>query len=346
MSLKYDRYVIDNIKRSIDIIEYVLQYLDLELAPSGEYWAKCPFHKDDTEPSLSFNKRKGVFYCFGCNVSGDIINFVELYHQLTFLEAVKHLLNYGELGSIEYKKRKSSKILDLLHKINYKKQKEEGVIVRDYLHSNIMNNYTKEPIKEWLNEGIKQELLNKYEVRYDKKSNSIVFPIKDANGNIIAIKSRTLYHNFKDLGIKKYIYYQKIITNDFLCGLYENLSHIKAKNEVIVVEGIKSVMKLEGYGYNNVVSIETDVINENQKKMLLQLQCDIVFALDKGVRVTTKKMKYTRNRDIIYSNIGLLSKLTNVYVIDDKYGLLNNKDSPADKGKEVWEKLYESRYKI
>lgn len=35
----------------------------------------CPFH-DDKEPSLSLDDQKNVFYCFGCEAKGDIIEFV------------------------------------------------------------------------------------------------------------------------------------------------------------------------------------------------------------------------------------------------------------------------------
>lgn len=35
----------------------------------------CPFHKD-TDPSLSLNDDKNVFYCFGCKATGDIIEFI------------------------------------------------------------------------------------------------------------------------------------------------------------------------------------------------------------------------------------------------------------------------------
>lgn len=35
----------------------------------------CPFHKD-TDPSLSIDDNLNVFYCFGCNVKGDIIEFI------------------------------------------------------------------------------------------------------------------------------------------------------------------------------------------------------------------------------------------------------------------------------
>ena len=41
----------------------------------------CPFHKD-TNPSLSLNNEKGLFYCFGCRVGGDIVKFVQLLEDL------------------------------------------------------------------------------------------------------------------------------------------------------------------------------------------------------------------------------------------------------------------------
>lgn len=32
----------------------------------------CPFHTD-TNPSLSFDDNKNIFFCFGCNIKGDIV---------------------------------------------------------------------------------------------------------------------------------------------------------------------------------------------------------------------------------------------------------------------------------
>ena len=43
--------------------------------------ALCPFH-DDKTPSLSLSNTKGVFYCFGCGVKGDIITFVRMLEDL------------------------------------------------------------------------------------------------------------------------------------------------------------------------------------------------------------------------------------------------------------------------
>ena len=322
--MKYTSEQITQINNSINIVDYASKILDLQFN-NGEYWCICPWHGDN-DPSLSFNKEKNTFFCFGCNAKGSTIQFIMKQKKLSFPETIQYMINYANI-SIE--KKEYSDVMEYLQKYNIKKCNKE--IERIYLPENIINQYAKEPIKEWLKEGIIQEVLDKYNVRYNKNSNAIVFPIKDAEGRIFAIKSRTLYENYKDLGIPKYKYYHPIGTNDFLFGLYENINNIKNKNEVIVLEGAKGVMLAESHNYKNIVSLETNSINPEQLNLLISLKVDVVFALDKGVKITNKI-------------VGLLPNFTNVYIMEDKENLLNDKDCPADKGKEVFDKLYEGRY--
>ena len=51
------------------------------LTPTGKRLRECPFHAD-TKPSLSLNEQEGIFRCFGCKVSGNIIKFYALLKQL------------------------------------------------------------------------------------------------------------------------------------------------------------------------------------------------------------------------------------------------------------------------
>lgn len=48
----------------------------------------CPFH-DEKTPSFSVKGEK--FKCFGCGESGDVIDFVQKYFNLSFQDALKHL---------------------------------------------------------------------------------------------------------------------------------------------------------------------------------------------------------------------------------------------------------------
>lgn len=57
------------------------------LKVSGSGMACCPFH-DDHHPSMKLDER---YYCFGCQATGDAIDFVAAYLHLSPLEAAKRL---------------------------------------------------------------------------------------------------------------------------------------------------------------------------------------------------------------------------------------------------------------
>ncbi|MGO9254998.1 MAG: CHC2 zinc finger domain-containing protein [Bryobacteraceae bacterium] len=42
----------------------------------------------DHKPSFLVDPSKSLFYCYGCGHGGDLIRFVELYHQVRFPEAL------------------------------------------------------------------------------------------------------------------------------------------------------------------------------------------------------------------------------------------------------------------
>jgi hypothetical protein len=51
------------------------------IKPFGRLMRVCPFHAD-RNPSLSLNDQLGLFHCFGCNVSGNIIKFNAMLRKL------------------------------------------------------------------------------------------------------------------------------------------------------------------------------------------------------------------------------------------------------------------------
>lgn len=327
--MEYSRELIQEIIKKINLVEYIGQYVELK-QHGKDYFGICPFHKE-TDASFSISPEKNIWYCFGCNSGYTIIDFVMKYHKVRFPKAIEYLLEYSKLEIKDIKQE--AEIIRLLKSFTFKKDLKE--VQHEILPNNIMNNYVKKPIQEWIEEGIKEEIMDKYGVRYDKNANRAVFPIHDAHENIINIKGRTLYSNYKDLGIPKYIYYYPLGCNDFLYGLPFKKYKIKESNEVILVEGSKSVWKLEGWGIENVLSLETNRINEYQLRLLLELKCNVTVALDKGVLIKQIKKDFSK-----------LCKFTNVYVMYDTEGLLEDKDAPCDKGKEVWDRLYSNKIKL
>jgi len=55
-----------------------------------DLWACCPFHEDRT-PSLKVDVERQRFKCFGCGEGGDVIDFIQKYHNLDFKNALKYL---------------------------------------------------------------------------------------------------------------------------------------------------------------------------------------------------------------------------------------------------------------
>jgi len=81
---------VDDLKSHADIVQVVTERVP-SLKRSGATWkGLCPFHGEKT-PSFHVNGDKGLFYCFGCGVGGDVIKFVELFDKVTFPEAVRQL---------------------------------------------------------------------------------------------------------------------------------------------------------------------------------------------------------------------------------------------------------------
>src|SRR5229473_5096608 len=57
----------------------------------GQRWmGLCPFHQEKS-PSFSINPALGLYYCFGCQKSGDAITFIREVEHLDFVEAVERL---------------------------------------------------------------------------------------------------------------------------------------------------------------------------------------------------------------------------------------------------------------
>jgi DNA primase len=100
------------VRAASDIVGVISQYV--QLRREGQRWkGLCPFHGEKT-PSFSVNANEGVWYCFGCRASGDVITFVREVEHLGFPEAVEWLaaragitLRYSDRNEAEGRKRRA-----------------------------------------------------------------------------------------------------------------------------------------------------------------------------------------------------------------------------------------------
>ncbi|MFW6235759.1 MAG: CHC2 zinc finger domain-containing protein, partial [Desulfovibrionales bacterium] len=84
-----DSSAIEEVKARLNIADVVGRYL--ELRPAGNrFMGPCPFHHE-TKPSFSVSPDLGFYYCFGCQASGDVIDFFCRINGLEFREGLEQL---------------------------------------------------------------------------------------------------------------------------------------------------------------------------------------------------------------------------------------------------------------
>jgi DNA primase len=92
---------LDELKRQIPLLDY-LQAQDWRPARQlsrGRWMGLCPLHNEH-QPSFLVDPHKSLFYCYGCGRGGDVIRFVELYHQVRFPQALTLLRQWCSLAPV------------------------------------------------------------------------------------------------------------------------------------------------------------------------------------------------------------------------------------------------------
>lgn len=81
---------IATVKERVNIEDVISEHVTLRRAGAGSLKGLCPFH-DERTPSFNVRPAVGVYHCFGCGKSGDVITFVMDVDHLNFTEAVERL---------------------------------------------------------------------------------------------------------------------------------------------------------------------------------------------------------------------------------------------------------------
>ena len=134
-----------------------------------------------------------------------------------------------------------------------------------------------------------------------------------------------------------------------LYGIDRAKDAISKCRRAILVEGEKSCLK--GYDmYKNdsvFVAVCGSSINKYQINILTKILNvnEIIIALDKEYDncYSAEGKKYEQK---LISMCKKYNNDANFSYIFDRQGLLDKKDAPVDKGKEIWEKLYKERTKV
>lgn len=81
-----ERGDIDRVREATDIVDLVSEVTQVKKS-GRSYVAVCPFHEEKT-PSMSVDRARGLYHCFGCGKGGDVFEFVKETRGVEFGEAL------------------------------------------------------------------------------------------------------------------------------------------------------------------------------------------------------------------------------------------------------------------
>lgn len=264
-----NRQLLDDLKRQVPLLEYLQDHHWRHAKPigCGRFLGLCPLHADH-QPSLLVDPNKNLFYCYGCRHGGDIVRFVELYHQVRFPQAVALLHQWRGLAPL------------LLHVVDFYRMQlhrhgeaaaylfERGVRSPELIETMRIGYAPGGCLRGWLTQlGYPPAVLRQDGLvtasGYDSFVNRIVFPLE---GNLYgrSLSDSAPPHRFLP-GSKG--------------GLY-GWPQVQSEPAVILVEGLFDYAALWQAGFRNVTCSLGTHLNSRQLRQLGDAPRTVYLAFD------------------------------------------------------------------
>lgn len=264
------------------------------------------------------------------NLSLDFINYLIKSKNIPFKDVMNAIKQELHLDSIYNYKRKRGLFGGLYDGLS----RNNEITVTTY-PEDILKQYGNTPNTLWLQDGISLSTQRKWGIGYDVLSQRITMPIRTSTGEIMAIKGRL--NGMPEEFEPKYLYIINGPMSQTLFGYSENYSSLY-ENEVYVVESEKSVLKMDSWGYHNVVAIGSNSLSPTQAKLLVSLNPKrVTFMLDKSLPLDNTK----RNAEILKS-FCVMRQLDIKYWDWTDNLTLDEKAAPCDDTKEELEYILQN----
>jgi hypothetical protein len=315
---------------------------------------------------LYYYEESKQFHCYtDCGSNIDIYQLVvsakkERGQNYSFPDAVKEVSNitgivYTKVGSRFGRNEEAEKShrVDDWNFIDKFKRKEKIKVDMPVYNEKVLEVFLPIGYEPWENEGISLETQREFGVGFYLRNDSIIIPHYDTNNNLIGIRQRNTRQEDVEAGRK---YTPVIVENKLynhplgvsLYGLHKTKNAVLQTKKLLFFEGEKSVHKAQDfYGkLNFTTAVCASNITNFQRDIALSMGVEEVFiSFDKYGEGSTETM-IQRYKDKLLSFASKFTPYVRTYILWDDEGLLGYKESPVDRGKEVFEKLMSQKYEI
>jgi DNA primase len=283
----------------------------------GRWLGLCPFHSEKS-PSFNVDPDKGLFYCFGCQKGGSVVQFLMELEKLSFPEAMQELakragvaLELEEAQSDEDKDRRAllelyERLRGTFHWLLTENSAGREALLRlrarglpDSVIKDFMLGYAPAD-RRWLHrflvgKGYSTEFLARSgffagaSKDYPIFADRLMFPISDAKSRVIAFGGRLLggegpkYINSPDT--------QLFRKQDNLFALDRALPTIKKDGEALICEGYMDALSFHAAGITQAVAPLGTAFTASQARMLKRWADSVLLCFDSdeaGMKATER----------------------------------------------------------
>ena len=299
---------------------------------------------DEASMKLYFYKDTKLFVCYTECGNLSIFNFLKHYYETRQIEYDWYTDVFQVVSDCSVKRTFESNLHYQKKRDNYFQKKNRREL--ESYPNGVLDVFVKTYPAEWLHDGITSRAMDKFNILYSISQNKIVIPHYDVNNNLIGIRGRALNEwDIENLGkympiqIEKKWYSHPLSLN--LYGLNINKDNIKKQGVCYLFEAEKSCLQMEGFNIPNVsAAVCGSQLNKFQLDILLRT-CqpkEIVLCFDK--EELPREDKYFNK---LWNMCKKYSNYCNFSFIYDRENLLDLKDSPTDKGEQIFLELLKRR---
>jgi DNA primase len=215
--------------------------------------------------------------------------------------------------------------------------------------SNVLDCFVRQYPNEWLSDGISAETMDKFNISYSISQNKIIIPHYDVDGRLVGIRGRALNEweienigKYTPIRVEQTWYKHPLSMN--LYGLNITKDNIRNRGICFLVESEKAVMQMENFSFPNcAAAVCGSNFNKYQLNILMKTCCptEIVLCFDK--EELPGEEKYF---DKLYDICRKYRQYAQFSFIYDRERFTGLKESPTDRGEEVFLKLLEKRVRV
>ena len=306
---------------------------------------------DASEASMKlyFYKDTKLFVCYTECGNMSIFKFLKHYYETRQIEydwyqdiyeVVRDCSNFKGVDGFVVEKYKS-----LRDRYEVKRKEKE---LPQYM-PHVLDCFVQTYPQEWLDDGISKKTMDRFNISYSISQNKIIIPHYDILGRLVGIRGLAL-NDWEVENIGKYapnqvegIWYKHPLSMN-LYGLDRTFMDIRRNGVCYLFESEKSVLQMDDFSIPNCsAAVCGSNFNKYQLNILMKFcaPSEIVICFDKE-ELPGEERYFNKLWNICQK----YKQYCNFSFIYDREGLLNLKDSPTDKGEEVFLQLLKKRVRV